>query len=292
MTQKRTLYKSPEGYNVNIAAYDKALKKLQVPYQLQTVNSDWGETNVIVAGPENAPSVVLLHGWSVNAISWVPQINDFAKTYRVYVPDAIGQPGRSAPVFTTPHRNDYPRWLAQVFDGLHIKQASVIGISFGGWLAARFAALYSSRVNKVVLMVPAGFTFASPEFVARGLISAATASPKSAASLVRWLSAPGYQIPPEVIEQFYAMLKYWRNLPVSSAPNNIAPAELRRITAPVLLIEGLYDNVFDPPTVVKRARQILPNLVAVETVTQAGHLVSYEQPEIVNSMVLKFLANS
>lgn len=289
MAEKRTLYKSPAGYTANITAYNKALQKLSLPYSLQKVHTSWGETNVIVAGPENAPVVVLLHGWGVNAISWIPQINDLAKTFRVYVPDAIGQPGRSAPVFAVPHRNDYPRWLAQVFDGLNIKKASLVGISFGGWLAAKFAALYAGRVNKVVLMVPAGFTLASPGFVARGLIGAATASPKAATKLIRWLSAPGWQVPLDVVEQFYAMLKYWRSLPISSAPNNISTKELRHIVAPVLLIEGLHDNVFNPQAVVKRAREVLPNLVAVETVSQAGHLVSYEQPEIVNPTVIKFL---
>ena len=64
--------------------------------------------------------------------------------------------------------------------------------------------------------------------------------------------------------------------------------ELRQVRQPVLLLTGDQDRL-NPPKAVERARRTIPHLKA-EIIKQAGHLLSMEQPERINSLVLDFLA--
>src|SRR5690606_37667654 len=99
---------------------------------------------------------------------WAPNIADFAREHRAYAIDVMGQPGRSIPTTPIRSRPDYVAWLAAALDALRLDHVSLIGESFGGWLALRYAADVPQHVDRVVLLSSGGLLPVSKQFALRG----------------------------------------------------------------------------------------------------------------------------
>jgi pimeloyl-ACP methyl ester carboxylesterase len=50
----------------------------------------------------------------------------------------------------------------------------------------------------------------------------------------------------------------------------------------------MYQLIYDPVIAIEKVNQLIPN-VETKLVPNAGHLVSMEQPALVNKQILKFL---
>ncbi|MCP9750633.1 alpha/beta fold hydrolase [Ferruginibacter sp. HRS2-29] len=105
---------------------------------------------------ETGKNILLLHGKNFNGYYWKNVIPFFTKLgYRIIIPDQVGW-GKS----------DHPdihysfHLLANntkiLLDSLGIKQTIVLGHSMGGMLAARFALMFPSMVEKLILENPIG----------------------------------------------------------------------------------------------------------------------------------------
>jgi pimeloyl-ACP methyl ester carboxylesterase len=73
-------------------------------------------------------------------------------------------------------------------------------------------------------------------------------------------------------------------------PPVFAPAELRRVAAPVSILLGQYDLFFNTEAIVKRVQQYLSNLTTAEIIPEAGHNLVRERPQLVEEFVLRALA--
>ena len=149
-------FKSPAGESAFLSAYDTAMKLWPVPYEEIEVPGRFGTTHVVISGPQDAPSMVLLHGMSMTLNMWSPNIADFSKDYRVYAIDVMSQPGKSIPDPDNPIQNaaDYVAWLFDTLNGLDLNHVYLVGMSNGGWLALHFAMAAPERVGKLVLLSP------------------------------------------------------------------------------------------------------------------------------------------
>jgi pimeloyl-ACP methyl ester carboxylesterase len=291
MPDSSTLYRSPQAYAEVMAHYDAALERLPVPYESLMVPTRFGETHVLVMGNSDAPAVVLLHGLVADALAMRTMFADFARTYRVYAPDAIGYSGKSAP--TRPEFDGYAEWLLELFDALHLQQARLVGISFGGWLSLKFSSLAPQRVAHLALMSSAGFVAVSPFTLLKLLpvylpATIPFAGHGSARRFVRFCSAPAWQPDAETFQAIYLLLKGFK------APREFPPRltddDLSRISAPTLLLMGQYERFFKAEPTIARARALLPNLSAAEILPGVGHMMNLENPELVNARILRFLS--
>ena len=269
------------------AWYDAALQRLAVPHQSLTVPTRHGETHVITAGPQSAPAVVLLHALSANAAMWARQIPALAQDFRVCAPDVIGMTGRSAPTrlsFTDP---GYAVWLRDTLDALSIAQASLIGFGFGGWLISRLAALAPGRIASAVLLNPAGFLPVRWRYLVPVIWDVLFINDEQARRLSRsMLAPPGLPLDEDAAEALYLILKHCKNQ--FEAPP-LPERDLRRLTAPTLVMVGQHEEVWDPHALLARARRTLPDLRAAEIMPGAGHGITASHPEAVNTRILKFL---
>jgi pimeloyl-ACP methyl ester carboxylesterase len=85
-----------------------------------------------------------------------------SKYFRIIIPDIIGF-GRSDKSSTEEYKIDYfVRFLQAFLDKLNIDRPIILcGHSFGGYLATEFSIAFNNRVDKLVLVAPAGVSKSS-----------------------------------------------------------------------------------------------------------------------------------
>lgn len=141
MSKRISVFRSLEARDHYRAAYQTVLDQWPVPYEELTVTTRFGATSVIVCGPTQAPPVVLLHPGDSRAPIWVQNVRVLSQSFRVYAVDVIGELNKrigNRPIRS--HRR-FMEWLADLFDGLLIENADVVGNS-DGWFYALETALY------------------------------------------------------------------------------------------------------------------------------------------------------
>ncbi|MCO6415922.1 alpha/beta fold hydrolase [Siccirubricoccus sp. KC 17139] len=100
--------------------------------------------HVAVEGPERAPPVLLMHSLGTNLHMWDPQAAALAKRFRVIRMDMRGHGLSEAPPGPYTMERLARDGLA-VLDALGIQQAHLGGVSIGGHIAMRMAALAPQR---------------------------------------------------------------------------------------------------------------------------------------------------
>ena len=151
-----TIYKSDTGKRRVEESYRSLLNQWPEPVDFVTVPTREGDTFVVVSGPETAPPLVLLHGSMGNAITWLGEISAYAKHFRCYCVDIVGEPGFSAPSRPDLNTEASALWLDDVLTGLGIDKASFVALSLGGLIAFDYAARRPGRVTALAGIAPAG----------------------------------------------------------------------------------------------------------------------------------------
>jgi pimeloyl-ACP methyl ester carboxylesterase len=273
------LYKTPSGERAVMSMYDAALKNWLVPYETQKIPTRHGETFVISSGDVLSPAMILLHGAAGNSTQWAGDITDFSRQFRVYAVDLPGEAGKSAPNRPAWDSPAFAEWLEDVFNGLDVKQAVLVGISQGAWTALKFAVALPHRVDKLVLIAPGGIIPDRLSFIVRAILLSLLGK-EGNKRLVRALF--GDQLVPtgvediviEMMNQFKPRLGV---LPIFS------DEELRRLTMPTLLLGGTKDILRDMDKIATRLRGLVPNLV-VNIIPGGGHALL-----MTSSRIMEFL---
>lgn len=295
MTHKST-FKSPAGEAAYMAAYKTVMDLWPVPYEEIEVPSRFGMTHAVASGPQDAPPMVLLHGHMATLSMWSPNIADFSKDYRVYAIDVMGQPSKSIPDPDQPIRDatDYNAWLSATLDGLNLNCVTLVGASYGGWLALNFALTFPERVRKLVLLSPAA-SFLPPvlQFNLRGMLMGLFPTRLTVNSTLGWLGfkeTPGDSVAPMVLNLLYLGLKHFRIPPETARimPTVFSDDELRSLKVPVQLLIGDGEVMYNPAKALARAQTLLPDFEG-ELVPQSSHEMCSSQYRIVDARVLDFV---
>ncbi|TCZ67189.1 alpha/beta fold hydrolase [Flaviaesturariibacter aridisoli] len=146
-----------------LAAGLKAQSPLTYPYPVSylalTIEQQRVKMAFMDVRPEaqsNGRTVVLLHGKNFNGFYWKDVIHYLSGAgYRVLVPDQVGWGASDKPAI----QYSFHRLAANtkaLLDSLGIAQVQVVGHSMGGMLAVRFALMYPTLVEGLVLENPIG----------------------------------------------------------------------------------------------------------------------------------------
>lgn len=209
--------------------------------------------------------LILLHGNGENYDYFEHQISFFSDDYRVIAIDTRGH-GKSP-------RGEEPFTITQFAEDLHdfmddegFEKAIILGFSDGGNIAMEFALKYPERVEKLIL-------------------NGANLFPKGVKPLYQWPIEIGYRIAKlfakksEKAKQNTEMLGLMVNEP------QIEPAELSRLTMPVLVVAGTKDMIKESHT--RLIYKSLPN--AQLSILEGDHFVANKNPEAFNKAVAEFL---
>ncbi|RCX19409.1 pimeloyl-ACP methyl ester carboxylesterase [Anaerobacterium chartisolvens] len=259
-------FKTTEGKSAVYKAYDTFLGNMRIPHEEIYVDTRFGKAFVIAAGKEDAPVLVLLHGSGINSAMWIEDMEKYSEHYRVYGVDLQGEPGKSDDKQLSFEGSDFDNWLHDVFVGLSIQKASIVGISLGAWLALKFAIANGQMVDKLVLLCPAGvgtqktsFAFVSLAYILLG--------EKGIERLYRKVN--GGKPIPQVIMDYQKLIGQSFNFRREKVPL-FTDAELTRVTIPSLLLVGKKDVMFHSIKTAHRYSSLVPH-AKVTVLQEEGH---------------------
>lgn len=286
-------FKTPEGAEQFLTAYNATLAKWPVTPEALDVPTRFGTTHINAVGDANAPPLVLLHGFGVSSTQWYANIEPLSRAFRVYAPDMINQTGLSVAARPLKTGQDCADWLSDVLDALKIDRVTLIGHSYGGWLALNLALIAPQRVERMVLLSPAAcFTQISLPFMAQFLFSVFFPSRKSIYRFLQTNTTMKLADGQPEVEQLLMGIKHLKPEQFGAPVTRVfSDAELGTITMPTLLLIGDHDVSCKPQRVMDRACRVMPQIEA-ELIAGGGHLFPTDQAEATNSRMMRFLNQS
>ncbi len=230
--------------------------------------------------------LLVLHGAS--GASWLPSIERLAGRFDVIAPE---HPGFG--------KSDTPDWLDTVHDlayfyldllaELNLRQVHLVGLSFGGWIAAELAVRSTQRLASLTLAGAAGLHLDGIERIDPFLLSeeqrlrAFFFDPRKADEFVARALTPDMEDAALRNRTTIARLT-WQ--PRSHDPD--LHKWLHRIDVPTLLIWGDHDRLF-PVAYARRYQQLIPG-ARLAVIPQCGHVPQIEKPDAFAAEIESFLA--
>lgn len=259
-------FKTQKGKEEVIKYSDILFEKLTIPHERLNINTRHGNTFCLAAGDVSAPPMVLLHGSSMNSCMWLSDIEKYYQKYRVYALDIPGEAGRSDErqlPFTT---SDLDDWLHDVFNGLLISKAVIIGASLGAWLATKFTIRFPEKVDKLVLLCPAGIGTQNKTFIFTALFHMLFGE-KGLRRLFKIIN--GNVDMPEIMLKFQILIGKNFNTRKEAIPI-FSDEELKRLTMPVFLFVGAKDIMLHSFETADRMKKLVPT-ARINILPNGGH---------------------
>jgi len=268
---------------------DKLRPSLQMP-DSGYLNLQGMQVHYRDVGDPQAPVVILLHGIFSSLHTWNSWSDILSKDFRVISLDC--------PNFglTGPHPEGMKRYLYSDFldeftDALGIEQCSVAGNSLGGWMAWEFAARYSHKVQKVILLDSAGYFFIPPSSLLfmgmpfGGWLSSRVVPPRNAFyTMVRSAYAQPERLSEDVLNRYYEVwlrpgnrqagarvLRYIRN------NGGFNHSLIKTVQQPVLIMWGKQDS-WIPLSHVESFEKDMPQAKSI-IYPDSGHMPMEEIPQ-------------
>ncbi|WP_291841775.1 alpha/beta fold hydrolase [Maricaulis sp.] len=250
------------------------------------VDVDGVQTRVRIEGPDEAPVLVLVHGFSHSLESWDAWAADLSADYRVVRMDL---PGHGLTGRDPQARYSVPETVAfldRLMSELAIERATLIGNSLGGLVTWRQAADHPEKVERLVLLAPGGFSIngvtENPVPVPMGVQFYLTQAPQPViTAATQMLYGDASAMPDGTPERVHAMMRgegvgqaMVERLRVFTLPE--PSADLARIAVPTLVMWGEAD-VIVPPAHGPQFVAAIPEARLV-TYPGLGHVVHEEAP--------------
>lgn len=266
------------------------------------IKLDGYSTHYIEKG-EGEP-VILIHGFLYDSYMWNKNLDVLADRFKVYAVDLWGF-GYST---REPMDYGYPLYANQLLkfmDALNIQKASLIGQSMGGGTSIFFSVNHRDRVNKLILVDPAGMPNPLP------LIGKITNLPKIGEFLLglksdfyrKMVLSTTFIYDKEFVTESYfenvtrfhkikgtteILLKILRKQFFHTLPDEVH--SLGETDMPILIIFGRQDKAVP----LERGEEMHKVLRGshLEIFEQAGHCPHDEQSQKFNQLAVDFLSSS
>lgn len=241
--------------------------------------------------------VILIHGVGLDSTMWNAQVDALAKRYDVIAYDMLGH-GESALPAEDAVLDDFADQLAALLDHLGLTRAAVVGFSMGGLVARAFALRHPTRLTGMVVLSSVferdtGQRASILQRLAQVRNQGPSANVDTA--LERWFSPAFRAAHPETISTIHAIIcdnhpqGYYRSYSLFGTQDCFGADRLATIRMPVLIVTG----ELDPGSTPRMAEALAERLPYAEVHIIPGqrHMVPIEDPDSVNALVMRFLAD-
>ncbi|XVH32622.1 alpha/beta fold hydrolase [Haloferacaceae archaeon DSL9] len=290
-----SIYRSDDGERRVKQQYGDAVDALDADFEDRWIRTRHGKTHLLVTGPEDAPPLLLFHGGNALNPLTLEWFLPLAAQYRIYAPDTVGHPGLSAQTRLSPHDESYGTWVVDLLDELGLDAVPMIGVSYGGGILLRTAAVAPERITAAALVAPAGLSAGGslgllfemgPSMIAYRLY------PND--RLLRSALQPLFTDPIGAIDArvFDQLAAVFRHVDLEIGfPRPTTAADLEAFTAPTLLIAAEDDPLFPPEQLCSRARAVIPSLREPIVLSGESHLPSAAGQRRIRDEIEAFLAS-
>jgi len=279
--------------------------------------------NVAFAGPEDAPAVILLHGFPESHRTWREVAPRLEESFRLIMPDQRGFAGSDRPEDVANYATD--KLIDDIFalaDTLGVDEFALVGHDWGGAIAWPAALRNDPRLKKLAII-----NAPHPLIFQKSLIE--DASQRAASQYINWFRMPGAEkaietmgfdaffektfaghtdlskVPEAERQQYLAdwsqpggmlpMLNWYRASKLTVPPPGVTvplPDFLLRafpkIHVPTLVLWGMKDPAL-LPLQLDGLDQVVGDIRVVK-LPEAGHFAPWEAGEQVASALRDFLA--
>lgn len=211
----------------------------------------------------SGPTLLLLHGNGEDSTYFVHQVEEFSRDFTVYAIDTRGHgksPRGAAPFTISQFADD----LLAFMDQQGLPQADILGFSDGGNIALTFALRHPDRLRRLIL-------------------NGANLDPKGVKPLVQLPIVLGYHL--ASLSKSPKARAHAELLGLMVNEPHIDPAELKKLTMPVLVIAGTKDMIQE------RHTRLIANRIpgARLALIPGDHFIASKAPTTFNRAVRQFL---
>jgi pimeloyl-ACP methyl ester carboxylesterase len=243
----------------------------------------------VMRGGRGAPVLVLPH--DIGTLPRLPFYDMLARNFTVLVPSHPGWDGSPRAEWMR-HVRDVAaayQWLLGEFDFTRDPGAvSVVGLGFGGWIAAELASLAPRSWRRLALIGAMGIKPERGEIADQALLSYIDYVRRGFADQSAFDGAFGAAPPTDVLEQWD--LNREMTFRIAWKPymyNPALPHLLGGVAAPTLIVWGRDDRIV-PLECGERYAKALPR-ARLQIVDGAGHFVEMEKPQELTRLLGDFL---
>jgi pimeloyl-ACP methyl ester carboxylesterase len=265
---------------------------------------------VLVAGPPDGPTVVLLHGWGCLGYIWRRNLPALASAgVRVYAPELRGHGFSDKPEGMEPYTlAALVDFVVEVLDALDLDRVTLVGHSMSGAIAAEVARRNPERVAALGLLAPVGggrvrwgplrwipvgraltprwLLALLPYIVGRWTMASVLTLAYGGRNQFDGADVAEYAAP----SQFRAYAAATRALLHAFDWEPAAPGRWAPIVAPTAIAFGTRDRFVDG-SVADRLRREMAD-ATVESIPGAGHILPEEVPPAINALILSLVARA
>jgi len=268
--------------------------------------------------PAGAPGasqpIVFVHGLSGSWPNWLEQLPVFGDEHRVIALDLPGfghspMPAESHQPSTGISISGYARLLDRLLDELGIDAAAIVGNSMGGFIGAELAIGFPQRVERLVLVSPAGISTTANPDVAR-VIPTLRRLERMLAASTTWVASKSDTVARRARLRdalLNVVTRHPSRLPATLAAEQLRGsgkpgfmqalqavhdydfrARLPEIACPTLVVWGASDRLI-PVRDADVFVELIPNSRKV-IFPDTGHMAMLERPAAFNKLLAEFLA--
>lgn|SRR5262245_24399875 len=241
-----------------------------------------GKMAALAAG-SGRPLVAIHH--SIGPAGWTPLFADLARDHAVFAPELPGYGASQRPDWARDPR-DLAILLGLWLDAQALGPVTLLGLGYGGWLAAELATLAPARVSRLILVGAAGLLPAQGRIYDQFLASHLDYARAYFEDPERYAAVFGAEPNLDLLEHWEISREMttrvgWKPYMYNRRLVHLLP-DLR---IPTLLVWGERDRVV-PRECGEQYRKLLPE-ARLEIVPGCGHAVDLEKPEVLADLIRK-----
>jgi pimeloyl-ACP methyl ester carboxylesterase len=233
-------------------------------------------------------TIIILHGWNLSGARFAPLAAEFKKMgHNVFAPDLPGF-GKEPPPDQPWHVVDYAEFLKKYIKKHKIKDVILVGHSFGGRVALKFAELYPNDIHAMVLTGTPGFSpIPSKKLVFFLIIS-------KIGGMI--FALPVLNILADRARKFLYYVAGAREFLRAEGPmrqtfkyivKDDLVGSMTSVRIPCLLVWGELDTIV-PLSIARRMSETISG-AELKIIPQEGHAVPFKQPGLFTSYIKDFL---
>ncbi len=281
-----SLYTSEKEKKEILALYDEKLTAQSIPHQYQTIETSYGNTNVIVSGNPSSPPMILVHGSNGCAPIAIETYPNLYKSFRVYAIDVLAQPNKSAETRLGMDDDSYGKWMHEIIDELDLDNVRLAGFSFGGLIILKTLEFNESKIKEVYLSAPAYIVNGNPFKLLFNVFL----------PMKRYKKTKKIKYVEQFLDKVFTerdqfainyLSKVFLHFQMDFTPVPLIKSKkAKTIQTPITLFAADNDMIFPGNKMIKRALRIFPSLKRHYLIEDSKHVQNSSQNTFIEQQIL------